>query len=397
MRPKRQKLLFIHHTSVVGGASWSLYQIIAALRSDYEIVVALAKAGPLQTRLEQELGVRVILDKRIRGFTTAFGGNQSLLSRANLKGLTGWFNSITAAREICARERPDIVHLNTFVLFHTAIGCKEAGVPRVVMHVREPLLFKPGGWREQLMQRTTRNHIDAVMAISRANALEVGLPERTTLVHNWPDFTGRNGSVDFEKDFRLRPDQRLILALGERHRHKGSLTAALAMEDVRDPKAVLIILGGHPQGGTLKRTVRNTLNALHIPTYGLQIDWAAAANPNKVQLAPVNLNVQPLIERAEFILCPFIRPHFAKATIEAGALGKTSIVSAGSPQDESVVPGHTGLIVPPGDQKALAAAINHLLENPKLTRQLGKQARDFVSEHYNREKSLALIRHVYQG
>jgi len=55
------------------------------------------------------------------------------------------------------------------------------------------------------------------------------------------------------------------------------------------------------------------------------------------------------------------------------AMGKPIVASAVSDQPE-VLEG-CGMLVPPGESEALAAAIRNLLENPALAAELGRKAR----------------------
>jgi glycosyltransferase involved in cell wall biosynthesis len=48
-----------------------------------------------------------------------------------------------------------------------------------------------------------------------------------------------------------------------------------------------------------------------------------------------------------------------------------------------VVPGETGLLVPPADPKALAESINQLLRDRELGRKMGKAGRKRVEEHFS--------------
>lgn len=70
---------------------------------------------------------------------------------------------------------------------------------------------------------------------------------------------------------------------------------------------------------------------------------------------------------------------FGLVYAEAGAFGVPSIAStAGGGSLDFVVHEKTGLLVPPGDREALAAAILRLLEDHDLREQLGTAARDCV-------------------
>jgi glycosyltransferase involved in cell wall biosynthesis len=258
------------------------------------------------------------------------------------------------------------------------------------------LLFQAGSWRDQLMRKTLRDNVDKVLAITKTHAAEVALPKRTIIVPNWSDFAGRSEKIDLRQSYGIPPKHKVILCMGERQPHKGSLTAIEAFCQLDNSNAILLVLGGKPSGGLLKRTIRQTLNTLRIPTYGLRLDWAAAKNPDKIRLAGSSLNVQSLMAQSAFLISPFIRPHFAKTVIEAASLGKTSILSAGAPQDESIIDGKTGILVPPGDSAALAKAMERLLKHPEEAERMGAAAKEFVSERYNKEHSIKLIRKAYE-
>lgn len=66
--------------------------------------------------------------------------------------------------------------------------------------------------------------------------------------------------------------------------------------------------------------------------------------------------------------------------LEALACGIPVVASAGSGAAESVRDGETGLLVPPGDGAALAAALERLLGDPALRRRMGAAARQYAEE-----------------
>jgi glycosyltransferase involved in cell wall biosynthesis len=55
----------------------------------------------------------------------------------------------------------------------------------------------------------------------------------------------------------------------------------------------------------------------------------------------------------------------------------------------------TGLLVPPGDPDALAAALNRLLGDYELQRSLGRAARERVEREFTAEQMIARTIEVY--
>ena len=64
--------------------------------------------------------------------------------------------------------------------------------------------------------------------------------------------------------------------------------------------------------------------------------------------------------------------------LEAAALGVPVVASAVGGVPELVDDGRAGLLVPPGDAAALAAALGRLAQDPHLARRLGEAGRDGV-------------------
>jgi glycosyltransferase involved in cell wall biosynthesis len=62
---------------------------------------------------------------------------------------------------------------------------------------------------------------------------------------------------------------------------------------------------------------------------------------------------------------------------------------------ELVVDGETGLLVPPRDPEALAAALQRLLEDPDLARRLGEAGRTRVAERFTAAAQTRRILELY--
>jgi glycosyltransferase involved in cell wall biosynthesis len=83
---------------------------------------------------------------------------------------------------------------------------------------------------------------------------------------------------------------------------------------------------------------------------------------------------------------------------EAMALGKPVVASAAGGNPELVQDRSSGLLVPPRDPEALAAAVGKLLEDPALSSRLARAARErVVSGGFTTEARLDRIEAVYRG
>jgi len=71
---------------------------------------------------------------------------------------------------------------------------------------------------------------------------------------------------------------------------------------------------------------------------------------------------------------------------EAMAMGKPVVVTRSRGQVDLVREGETGLYVPPGDPRALRAAIEHLVGDPREAERMGRAGRAFAEAHLRLDK-----------
>jgi len=95
---------------------------------------------------------------------------------------------------------------------------------------------------------------------------------------------------------------------------------------------------------------------------------------------------------ADLLVCPSIWDEpFAVPPLEGMASGLPIVASAVGGFVECVEDGKTGLLVPPGDSQALAAAISSLVEDRELRERLGAAGRDRALELYSFEAMVAAL------
>jgi glycosyltransferase involved in cell wall biosynthesis len=102
----------------------------------------------------------------------------------------------------------------------------------------------------------------------------------------------------------------------------------------------------------------------------------AADLPGRVELLP-RLDPQQIAARldaATVLVLPSLSEGFGRVIVEAFTRGRPVIASAVGAIPDMVVTDRNGLLVPPGDDEALAEAILRVLEDRKLAARLGEAA-----------------------
>lgn len=93
--------------------------------------------------------------------------------------------------------------------------------------------------------------------------------------------------------------------------------------------------------------------------------------------------LERLYARAAVVACPSRREGFGVSCLEAMAHARPVVASAVGGLTDLVVDGETGLLVPPRDPDALRAALDRLLGDRELRRNLGAAARERARERFS--------------
>ncbi len=105
--------------------------------------------------------------------------------------------------------------------------------------------------------------------------------------------------------------------------------------------------------------------------------------------------VSAALERAAVVAIPSVWPEpFGIVGIEAMAHARPVVAFDVGGIREWLVPGETGLLVPPADVAGLAAAMGRLLAEPATAAGLGRQGRELAEHHFTRDVHIAALLRV---
>jgi glycosyltransferase involved in cell wall biosynthesis len=115
-----------------------------------------------------------------------------------------------------------------------------------------------------------------------------------------------------------------------------------------------------------------------------------------VTLLGIQNNVPFYISLMDVVVHPTHNEGFPRIPVEAGAMGKPSICTAVSGSDVAVEEGKTGFIVPIKNPERMAEAIQKILMNPGLAREMGNAARQRVVELFDQNKIVDQQVRIYE-
>ena len=103
-------------------------------------------------------------------------------------------------------------------------------------------------------------------------------------------------------------------------------------------------------------------------------------------------DVNDVMNACDIVVHASIEPEpWGLVVAEGMAAGRAVIASAAGGPLEMIADGRTGLLVPPGDPGALAAAMEKFLSDPELRREMGIAAREYAVESFDPLRAAATL------
>jgi len=130
-----------------------------------------------------------------------------------------------------------------------------------------------------------------------------------------------------------------------------------------------------------------------------RVDRAIATSPNAARLrrAGYQRTAPAIVAACDVSVLPALRREgLPRSIIEAMACGVAPIVTDAGGSAELVENGVSGLVVPPGDAAALAAAIERLYHDNDLREQLGRAARRRIEQDFDLDRTVTQTLALYR-
>ncbi len=316
------------------------------------------------------------------------------------------YNVVHHARSFAAllrhlrRERFDIVHAHTPVagLIGRA-AAKIAGV-RCIVYTAHGFYFHDGmSPRTHAffagLERAAAAITDVVFVQSeedREEAARLGIAPAEKLVHigNGVDPAKFGADVHGAAAARFREERTLgvgpvIGFVGRTVREKGAIEFVRAAAIVRAavPGAKFVMVG---------EPLRSDRDSCWDEIMRLRDELGLA---NDLVLTGYRKDVPALLASFDLFALPSYREGMPRALLEAMATGLPVVATAIRGCREEVVNGKTGILVPPRDHEALAAAVQGILLSDGLARRMGTEGRARVLAKFDERRIVALqIEHI---
>ena len=347
--PAKPRLLILITLAEAGGAQTSVSLLLPGLTGEFDVTVAAHGAGPLRDAA-LAAGVPFVHLEHMR---RAISPWQDMLALLELMRL-------------CRRLRPDIVHAHSSKAGALGrLAAASACVPVRIFTVHGWSFAAYGGlpgrlylWVERRLRRLT-TVVVCVAAASRDVGVAAGAcrAERTLVIHNAVDCTAFAAPAQLDGAPRVVSIGRFAFP-----KDFATLIEALAATGA-DYRAAFV--GEGPLLQEVAATIRER---------GLT---------ERIDLLGDRGDVPGVLASADVFVLSSRSEGFPVSILEAMAAGLPVVATDVGGVAESVADGETGLLVPPGDPGALAAALDRLLTDSALRLRLGTAGRERARRHFD--------------
>lgn len=362
-----------------GGVERTTCDVARALIQAGWTAVVVSAGGPMVHELERMGAKHIVLP---------LDSKNPFVMRKNVERLTA----------VIRQFNVDLVHARSRAPAWSArAAARQAGVPFLTT-----FHGTYSGWRNPL--KRAYNAIMAKGDLVIANSAFTGdhvrrhykvatdrvrvIPRGVNMLWFDPSLVSAERMIKLSRDWALPDGARVVMLPGRLTKWKGQLVLIEAMAELRrrrpDLEVVCVLVGDHQGRNSYRDSLLETIRRLGVEgavrVVGHCRDMAAAYMLSDVV---VSASTDP--------------EAFGRVSAEASAMGRPVVASDHGGSREIVLPGETGLLVPPGDVAALATALEQALALDEPARAgLAERARAHVARHFTVETMTAATLEVYR-
>lgn len=305
-----------------------------------------------------------------------------------LKGMPDLVSALLLAR-LLLRYRPETIHVHHFKDAFTALYARAlvrlfGFRPQIVLtrHLVRPA--KSGRLHRWMYRRLDR--VAFVSELARREFFSSGPVldrSRTTVIPNSSPAARTEGEApDLRERYGLTPEMPVLLFCGRLAPEKGCDVLLRACARLGEERLFALFFAGAAADTGYLAALRAQAAAL--PS-GMRIEFLGFVQQVGALLAQADICVQPSV----------VAEAGSLTVIEAMQAGCAVVASDNGSQPEYVEAGSTGLLVPPGDEEALADALARLMDDISLRRTMGKAARRRFDGEFSYERFYAKYLALY--
>jgi glycosyltransferase involved in cell wall biosynthesis len=384
-------ILFINHSSQIGGAEISLRELIQALdRRMFKPIVACPPGGQFADEIERS-GI-VVHRVNIARFKRS--GKVSGIARQAV----GMPAAARALMAIVREHDVRIVHSNsTHAHVYGALVARLAGIPSV-WHVRDSVrLGMTGRILQSLSSKIvvpSRSAVQSVFGGGMEQGKIVVIPNGIDL-KKWSSESaalqdsrmGSGGAINIRKEYGIGENEIVIAMVAQlvpwKRQHDFIAAAGLVARKRPDVRFFII---GEDMFGDHRRYAED----LRKTAGDLKLDGRVVFTGRRNDMVDAMASIDVLV-------LPSLNEPFGRVVIEAMAVKKPVIATNDGGPAEIIEDGVSGFLVPPRLPSALAESMMSLIDDTDRRKRMGSAGRKIAEARFDIRNSAAQVEAIYRN
>ena len=364
------RIFFLLDSFMIGGTETQAVELARRLDPKrYQVTIGcLRHEGPLLERLK---------DTPVEIVEVDLGGG--------IDSPSGLLRILKLARFL-RRQRFQILHAHD--LWSNIVGMAAAMLARTPVTITSQRDLSHDAWYGTYRRRVLRFlQGRSSVVLTNAKAIRDGLieqdhlpPDKVCVVYNGVDLEQLHVPADRDQIFPRSGGNKLIVLVGNMItgvKGHGVLIAAAPEVIKAHPKTRFVLVGEGAMRSDFEKQVRDL---------GLQENFLFLGRRS---------DVPAILACSDIAVLPSLAEGLPNAVLEYLAAGLPVVASALGGNLEIIQDGTTGLLVPPQDSQALAAALIRLLSDEDLADRIAQAGHDYVTRSFSFERLVADIDTLY--
>ncbi len=385
-----KKILYVHHVSIIGGASFCLLNIIRGLdKQKYSPSVLLKEDGPLAEEF-RKLNVKVFFLPSL----CAIPYNKSLF---NLGTWLGYWHVYLARQKFAMfleEHHFDLIYLNNMMLYPYL---KEIKYCASIIHIREHWPLNEHKGQLVKAQRWVKQYATRVVAINHYSAsIFPDCSDKMDIVYDWVDMPSRYKEMPFNDIFGEDVSKKKVyLFTGGASWIKGAkMVVDLFVNHMEGDDKRLLILGLKTKS-VGDYTITQKIKAF-FSTKESDIELQKLIkSDSRIKCIPSTYKITHLMQQAYCLLSSFTIPH-ANLTLAEGIIMRLPCIAAETSESlEYSKNGQLAILFELGNKNALVEAVNAMDEQyTELMKRIENGSKDIV-EMFSAKNNMEMLNKVY--
>jgi len=307
---------------------------------------------------------------------------------STFRSLQALTQQVMLARHI-AQRRIQIVHAYNFYGNVFAVPPARLAAPVVIASIRDCAPYLTS--MQKRVQRYACQLADCILvnadAVRRWLVTEGYDEAKIVIIPNGVDltrFAEPGDPLRLRRELAVPPHAPIVVIVSRLTRLKGleQLLEAAAILRPQYPDARFLIVGETAPSDTAYLDVLKRLAVAH-------------GVADRVVFTGLRSDVPAVLAAADVSAMPSLNEALSNVLLESMAAGAPTVATRVGGTPEAIVDGETGLLVPPGDSRALALAVGRLLADRPLAMRLGQAARHLIQLRFSVDRMVAATEQLY--